>query len=258
MSASINIAHFDDNEGDYLVLRNTGTKVQLDHFPSGMTTGVLALSTEQPFTLKPFTGTTRDLILRPGKGFMWPEGKPVTGVVLPAPQLEGEHVKPVISANLIDPVSNRTTVMLQNDTPNPITYYPGCTVAYLEPVMMETEQDEEGNDLLYLGVDDKFHRKIHTWRPNVMGGYACMNASPPAFPIPLASIQRHEKDGEVTETIEPLSDRSFVNRVRSIGYPDMKLLEETVDTKVTLPETSSYSWKDCEVNEKFCHRGSGF
>lgn len=250
MSASINIANLDDDEGDYLVLRKTGTKVPLDHFPSGVTSGVLALSTEKPFTLQPFTGATKELVLRPGRGFMWPEGKPVTGVILPAPQLEGDHLKPVISANLIDPVSNTTTVILQNDTPNPITYYPGCTVAFLEPVVMETEKNEKGDDLLYLGVDDKFHRRIHTWRPNVVGGYSCMNSTPPAFPVPLASVRRQEHEGEVTETIEPLSDRSFVHRVRKIGYPNMKELEEAVDTKVTLPDTtSSYSYKDCNVNE---------
>ena len=78
MSASINVANLDDDEGDYLVLRKTGTKVPLDHFPSGMTSGVLSLSTEEPFTLKPFTGATKELVLRPGKGFMWPEGKSVT------------------------------------------------------------------------------------------------------------------------------------------------------------------------------------
>ena len=255
MSASINIANFDDDEGDYLVLRKTGTKVRLTHHPSGMTSGVLALSTEKPFTLQPFSGTTKDLVLRPGKGFMWPEGKPVTGVVLPAPQPEGEHLKPVISANLIDPVSNTTTVILQNDTPNPITYYPGCTVAYLEPVVMETEQDEEGNDLLYLGVDGKFHRKIHTWRPNVGGGYACMNSSPPAFPVPLATVKRQENKGQVTETVQPLSDTAFVRNIRKVGYPDMEELEDAVDIKVTLPDTAnSYSYKDCKVNKSLSER----
>ena len=249
MSASINIAHFDDKDGDYLVLRKTGTKVKLSHFPSGMTTGLLALSTAKPFTLKPFTGCTRELVLRPGKGFMWPKDKPVTGVVLPAAQLKGDHVKPVISANLIDPQSHTTTVILQNDTPNPITYYPGCTVAYLEPVVMETEQDEEGRDLLYLGVDDKLHRKIHTWQPSVVGGYSCMKTSTPTFPVPLASIHRREQNGEIVETVKPISDRTFVNRVREIGYPDMNSLEEDVDVKVTLPETGSYSYKDCNVNE---------
>ena len=66
MSASIDIAHYGEKKGDFLRLRKTNTRVPLHHRPSGMTTGVLALSTRKAFTIPPWSGVRQTLVLRPG------------------------------------------------------------------------------------------------------------------------------------------------------------------------------------------------
>ena len=250
MSASIDIAHYGEKKGDFLRLRKTNTRVPLHHRPSGMTTGVLALSTRKAFTIPPWSGVRQTLVLRPGKGFVWPDDTPVQGLVHPAPRGEGLHyAKPVLSSNTIDPLTNETEVLLQNNTSEPVTYYPGCTVANLEPKILRTETDKDGNDFLYLGMDDKFHRKIESYNPNLVGGYACMETPLPAFPIPLAVVSKVTVEGHVTETVAPISDRALLALVRNSAYPDMDALEQDVDDKVCLPDTPAYAYTDCNVNE---------
>jgi len=163
MSASINIAK-DKHTDDFLVLRDTNTTVPLSHHAGGVTTDILALSTATPFTIQPHTGTTQKLLLRPGTDFVWTEDTPVTGLIHTAAR-KGSYAKTVYSVNEIDPETNETTVIIQNDTSQPITYYPGCTVAYIEPMVVKAETDTSGKELLYLGVDGKFHRKIMSYSP---------------------------------------------------------------------------------------------
>ena len=146
MSASINIAR-NSNTDDFLVLRDTNTTVPLSHHAGGVTTDILALSTAKPFTIQPHTGTTQKLLLRPGTDFVWTENTPVTGLIHTAAR-NGNYAKTVYSVNEIDPETNETTVIIQNDTSHPITYYPGCTVAYIEPMLVKAEKDTEGRAAL--------------------------------------------------------------------------------------------------------------
>ena len=238
MSATIELAER-ASEGDYIVIRNTNKKIQLEHFPHGLTARSLALSTRETFVIPPHRGMQARLVLRPGRQFSWPEDTPLTGKLSPFEDVRGIRVVPIDTINTIEDKTNDTLVFLQNITDDPVVFTPGDTVANFDPVLLETETDAEGNDLLYRGPEGNLHRSVQYIEPGIVGHYECTERPKQFAPIPVAILKVSIDKDRITEQVIPI-ERELDQDV---------VLDNNIDDRIALGEKPAYSYKDCKVNE---------
>ena len=146
-------------------------------------------------------------------------------------------------------------MILRNTTDSEVTYYPGDTVATLDPMCFEDSKDKAGHKYLYLGIDGQLHPKILSTNPNQMGSYDCAQQLLPLskHPVAIKKLTMDKKD-IVTESIEPLSIEEILEYAKREGHiPVRKIdkvrdLEDRMEDKVTLPTGEEYSYKDVKVN----------
>ena len=255
MAATIHIAEKAKEGADYLLLRNSGKKAFLQYYSHGITTSKVALSPLEPFTMRPGTAKVQRLKIRSEVGIAWPEGKELTGLVEPFINNDRPSAIPVLSLSKVDEDTGYTSVILRNTTDSEVTYYPGDTVATLDPMILKDCKDRAGNTYLYLGVDGQLHPKIIGEDPNQAGGYGCQQTLLPLSQHPVAIKKLTlDKNGIVTESIEPMSIEDMLEYARGEGHVPVRgvdkveELENRMEDKVALPTGEEYSYKDVKVN----------
>ena len=178
------------------------------------------------------------LVLRPGRQFSWPEDTPLTGRISPFEDVRGIRVVPIDTINTIEDETNSTLAFLQNITDDPVVFTPGDTVANFDPVFLETETDEEGNDLLYRGPEGNLHRAVQYTEPGLVGYYKCTERPKQFAPTPVAVLKISIDKNVVTEQVVPIER----------GTEQDVALDNRIDDRIALGEKPAYSYKDCKVN----------
>ena len=256
MGADLSLSKVAKEGKDCLMLRDTGTRVPLSYYPSGITSNPLPLTPISRIDIPAGTAKLVDVQLRPGTGVVVrKEEWPMEGIVTPT----GDACKRAVTVDSINSIEDTrlTTVLLRNATNSDLTYWPGDTVAHFEPATIHTEQDSQQNDLLFVGADGKLHKKITYSSPTARGSYSCGDPALPLSPVPVAKVRVSWTNQEEVQEVVELNvneihayalDTKLIDKIPT-GIDQVDRVRDRIDELIALPKAQhDYSWKDVKVN----------
>ena len=187
MSTTLHIADIAGEGADHILLRKSGMKVPLHYHPKGVTAWAIVLSVpleDRVIMLQPGQARTVQLVSRSESEIIWStEEDIVTGLVSSAMSLVTETLSE------IDRDTGITTVILNNPTSEVKVFYPGDEVALFDPVFMDCEKDQNGDEYLFATLNEQLAKKITYRHVSDTKVYSCHTGIAPASPFPLGIIR---------------------------------------------------------------------
>ena len=253
---------------DVLHLRRSGLDVALKHFPNGVQIGDLPLKSVETAIIPRGRGRWLRVGLGDPRGLLWPKGRDLTGVVGSTPA-QGYSCHAMESVNSIQ--QNSTSIFVKNHTDRDCKIFVGEEVARLQPMLFETEKDEQGRDYLYEGARGSLHPKLVGQSQYASSG----NSGRSVHTISPCAVRDRTVQGDVVQErvhlLGPEERRIYARRHRvsmahvewdaptvrvdsvkgneaSGGKEEMEL-QEAMDAKVGIPaRQEGYTWRDVTIN----------
>ena len=235
---------------DRLVMRDSDTEVKLRHYPYGWSTSNFPLQSLVNKIIPAGRAVGIRVAMRKKRAMEWPENMPLEGIVGKEDGITDKGMPLVGIVQLTN--GDETTIVLKNHTDDDITIWAGDRVANLEPVITQTEQDEEGRPYLFKGADGALYTRTHYEYPHSTGQTMIYTGTPTeTLPVAIRRIRGEHEQGQIsTITEEELWDYVKVRHLRE-PLEDEKVAdtENDIDAKVDRSiKDPGYTWEDVDIN----------